>query len=324
VVIPPSGERARRHLHYREPIERQERHEDRLTHLAFVGIVFCGGSNAVAIRLGSEELAPFWAATLRFGLAAILLAAVLVVTRTALPRGRARIGTLLYGLTAFAGAYAALYWGLVEAPAGTVQVMIATVPLVTLVLAVLSGQERFTVRGVVGALVAMGGIAVIVGDRLAADVPLTSLLAVGIGVGFIALSNVIVKQIPPGHPVAANALGMAVGASVLLSLALVVGEPLTVPTTPATLGSLLYLALVGSVGLFMLTLYVLARWSASATAYATLAMPLVTFVVAALLLGETVGPLFLVGAALVLLGVYAGVSATLPRRQRRQASEAGS
>jgi drug/metabolite transporter (DMT)-like permease len=76
-----------------------------------------------------------------------------------------------------------------------------------------------------------------------------------------------------------------------------------------TWGSLLYLVLIGSVGLFMLTLYVLARWSASATAYATLAMPLVTVVVAAAVLGESVGPLFVVGAGLVLVGVYVGISA---------------
>jgi drug/metabolite transporter (DMT)-like permease len=296
-------------LGYRHRIERQAPRGDRLTPLAFVGIVFCGGSNAVAIRLGGDELAPFWAATLRFGLAALLLAAVLVVTRTSLPRGRARLGTLLYGLTAFAGAYAALYWSLLEAPAATVQVVIATVPLVTLVIAVAVGQERFTTRGVLGALVAIGGIAVIVGDRLSVDVPPASLVAVGIGVGFIALSGIIVKAIPPGHPLAANAVGMAIGASLLFVLAVVTGEPLVVPTTPAGWGSVMYLVLVGSVGLFMLTLYVLARWSASATAYATIAMPLVTVVVAALLLGETVGPLFLLGAALVLLGVYAGTSA---------------
>jgi hypothetical protein len=53
---------------------------------------------------------------------------------------------------------------------------------------------------VLGALVAIGGIAVIVGDRLSADVPLASLVAVGVGVGFIALSNVIVKQIRPVTP----------------------------------------------------------------------------------------------------------------------------
>jgi drug/metabolite transporter (DMT)-like permease len=84
--------------------------------------------------------------------------------RIPLPHGRALIGTVLYGLTAFAGAYAALYWGLVEAPAGTVQVLIATVPLVTLVMAVALRQERFALRGLVGALVALSGIAVIVGN----------------------------------------------------------------------------------------------------------------------------------------------------------------
>jgi drug/metabolite transporter (DMT)-like permease len=239
-----------------------------------------------------------------------VLGAVFILLRLPPPRGRARAGVVLYGLVAFAGAYAALYWGLVEAPAGTVQVIIATVPLVTLFMAVVIGQERFTVRGLSGALVALTGIVVIVGDQVAAAVPLASLVAVGIGVCCIALGNVIVKQIPPGHPVAANAFGMAIGATVLLALALVAGEPRTIPQAAETWVSLLYLVLIGSVGLFMLTLYVLARWSATATAYATLAMPLVTVVVAAAVLGEAVGPLFVVGAGLVLIGVYVGISAS--------------
>jgi len=70
----------------------------------------------------------------------------------------------------------------------------------------------------------------------------------------------------------------------------------------------LYLALVGSVALFMLVLYVLQRWSASATSYATLVMPLITVVAAALILGEAVGPLFVVGSAIALVGVYVGVA----------------
>jgi drug/metabolite transporter (DMT)-like permease len=306
----PRWRGAPRLVRYACAIDRPSPHADHLTLLAFAGIVLCGGSNAVAIRLGNEELAPFWAATLRFGLAACVLLATFALLRLPLPRGRARIGILLYGLTAFAGAYAALYWGLVEAPAGSVQVIIATVPLVTLLLAVALRQERFTLRGIAGAVVAMAGIVVIVGDQLAAAVPLASLLAVLVGVCFIALGNVIVKQIPPGHPVTANAFGMGLGAAVLLGLAVVVDEPRVIPQSLGTWASLAYLVVVGSVGLFMLTLYVLARWSASATAYATLAMPVVTVVVAALVLGESVGPPFFVGAGLVLAGVYVGISAS--------------
>lgn len=293
---------------YAPAIEQHIPRADRLTTLAFVGIVFSGGANAVAIRIGLEELPPFWAASLRFGMAAAVLLAALVVLRLPLPKGRARIGVVLYGLTAFAGAYGLIYWGLLEAPAAAVQVIIAMVPLLTLFIAVTLRQERFTIRGTLGALVAFGGVMIIVGDQLAVDVPVASLLAVFVGVCFIAVSTVIVKQIPPGPPVAANAFGMVVGTAALLVLALIAGESLVLPQATATWVTLAYLVAVGSVGLFMLMLYVLARWSASATAYATILMPLVTVVVAAVILGDSIRLAFVAGAALVLVGVYFGIS----------------
>lgn len=282
---------------------------DRLTLLAWFGIIVCGGFNAVAIRLGNVELTPFWGATLRFGLAAIILVVLVAIRRPPLPRGRARVGALLYGLTAFAGSYAALYWGLVEAPAATAMVVIATVPMMTLLIAVAIGQERLSARGVGGAVVALAGIAVVVAEQLDGAVPVASLTALFVGAGFIAVSSVIAKRIPPGHPMSASAIGMAASAAVLAALTIVAGEPLTLPSEPATWATVLYLALVGSVGLFMLVLYVLERWSASATSYATLVMPLVTVVAAALILGEAVGPLFVVGSAIALVGVYVGVVA---------------
>jgi drug/metabolite transporter (DMT)-like permease len=244
-------------------------------------------------------------ATLLFSLA------LLTAEPLTLPSSPATWASLLYlALVGSVGLFMLTLYVLARWSASATAYATLAMPLVTLVMAVALGQERFTLRGLVGALVALSGITVIVGDQLREAVPLASLVSILIGVSFIALSNVVVKQIPPGHPVAANALGMAIGAAVLLALALLAEEPRTIPESPTTWASLLYLALVGSVGLFMLTLYVLARWTASATAYATLAMPLVTVVVAAVLLGESVGPLFLVGASLVVFGVYVGISAS--------------
>jgi drug/metabolite transporter (DMT)-like permease len=81
----------------------------------------------------------------------------------------------------------------------------------------------------------------------------------------------------------------------------------------------LYLILIGSCLLFGLFLYVLKRWSASATAYGMVVMPFVTISVSTLLTGERITPVFLAGAALVLLGVYAGAlhkgKNTAPARQ---------
>ena len=76
-----------------------------------------------------------------------------------------------------------------------------------------------------------------------------------------------------------------------------------------------YLAVIGSAAVFLMVLFVLHRWSASATSYTfLLILPLVTIVLGAVLLDERVTPAFLVGGAVVLVGVYVG--AFLPQRVR--------
>jgi drug/metabolite transporter (DMT)-like permease len=70
--------------------------------------------------------------------------------------------------------------------------------------------------------------------------------------------------------------------------------------------ALAYLVVFGSVVVFILVLYVLERWTASATSYTFLLTPLVAIVLGALLLDEQVRPTFLLGGVLVLAGVYVG------------------
>ena len=119
-------------------------------------------------------------------------------------------------------------------------------------------------------------------------------------------SVVIVKRLPPGDPVAANAIGMLLGGALLVAVSLVTAEPLVFPTQPDTWIAMAYLVGPGSIGVFMLGLYVLARWTASATSYAFLLFPLVAIVLGAVLYAEPVQPSFLLGGAVVLLGVYIG------------------
>ena len=49
---------------------------DLITLAAFAGTALFGGGNAVAIRLGYAELAPFWGAAVRFLAAALMLLGV--------------------------------------------------------------------------------------------------------------------------------------------------------------------------------------------------------------------------------------------------------
>jgi drug/metabolite transporter (DMT)-like permease len=296
-----------------------QRAPDRLTLAAFAAMTLIGGTNAVAVRFSNEELAPFWGAALRFAPATLILLAWVALRRQALPRGRALIGAGVYGVLNFGLSYALVYYALVDAPAGPAQLVLAIVPLLTVLLATLHGVERFSWRGLAGAAIAGVGIAIVFGDQLGAAVPLLSLVALIAAAVCIAETGVAVKWFPAVDAAMLNMLGMAIGTALLFTFALVAREPLTLPHSTVTWATLAYL-IVGSVVLFMLVLYVLNRWTASATSYAFLLLPLVSLVLAALLRGEPVRTGFLAGGAIVLAGVYIGAFAPAGRTREMAAA----
>jgi len=86
----------------------------------------------------------------------------------------------------------------------------------------------------------------------------------------------------------------------------IAGESMTMPTEASTLAALGYLGIVGSVVVFTLMLVVLKHWSASRTNYIMVLVPVVAIPAAALVLDEPVPATLLLGAALVIGGVYLG------------------
>lgn len=279
---------------------------DRSTLAAFVGAAIIGGSNFVAVRFSNEELDPMFGAALRFALAAVLLLGIMAFTGRRLPKGRAAAGAVIYGLLGFGLSYALLYIALVELPAGTSSVILAGTPLFTLILAVAHRQESFSLRSLVGAALAVVGIAILSGGSLGSEFPLTYLLAAVLAPVCIAESSVIVKSFPRTDPITTNAMGMAAGTVLLAIASLVFGEQWMLPQTTRTWLVLGWLVVAGSVGLFILFLYVIARWTASATVYALTLMPVVAVTLGALLADEPVTIELLAGGALVLTAVYVG------------------
>jgi drug/metabolite transporter (DMT)-like permease len=280
---------------------------------AFVVFVVFAGANAIGVRLVLREMGPFWSAAARFAVAGLLLGAYAVATRRSPPRGSRLIGTVLFGVFGFGFAYTFLYQALKDAPAGTTMLMLAIVPLLTVLLAVAQGLERLRVLGLVGAGLACVGILVVSADQVSLNVPIMSLVLLVGAAACQAESGIVAKRFPPGDPVAANAVGMLLGAALLAVVALVTGEPAAVPNQLETWAAMAYLIGPGSIAVFVLVLHVLARWTASSTSYAFLLFPLVAIVLGAALLGEPVQPSFLAGGAIVLAGVYIG-AVYRPRR----------
>ena len=279
----------------------------------FVAIALIGGGNPVGVSVAVDELDPIWAAATRFIAAGVIFAIAMVVLRIPIPHGTALLGSFTYGVLGFFAAFALLFWGFQETPPGTGQIIIALVPLLTLLLAVAHGLERFSVRALVGVLIALAGLVFLVADRIDANVPLPSLLAVVAGATLLAESGVVVKITPRAHPVASNAVGMLGGGALLLALSAIIGDAWRPPEQSDTWVAMVFLVVGGSVAVFGLYVFLLGRWTASAASYTLLLQPLPTLVYSALLTHEPLTPALLLGGAIILLGVYIGAFTTAGR-----------
>jgi drug/metabolite transporter (DMT)-like permease len=283
-------------------------------------MVVLAGGNAVSIKIATDELDHFWAAAVRFGASGAIFALLMLPSRSPIPRGLALLGAVTYGVLAFGVAFGLAFVAIPMTGAGAAQLMLGLVPLLTLILAPLHGLESFRLRGVLGSLLALVGVAVLAGDRISLDIPLA-----GLGLAFavallLAEAGIVLKLTPRADPVASNAVGMLVGALILVPLSLALGEHWALPVQADTWAAMFWLILPGSLGVFWLFVFVLRRWTASAVSFEFLLIPLATIPFSALLTGEVITPLMLVGGAIILAGVYVGALAPGRSPEKQPAS----
>ena len=286
---------------------------DNVTLGVFTGAVVIGGANFVAVKTTVDELDPLYGAAARFALAGLLFFAILAAARTPPPHGAALVGAAVYGALAFGGVYALMYIALIELSVGVVAVLMATAPVFTLALAALHRMERLTVRGLAGATLAVVGIAVLSARSFGGEVPFRYLIAAIVAPIVLAVSTIVAKRFPRTDPIATNAVGMLVGATLLAVASVAAGEAWTTPQAGATWAASVWLVVAGSVGLFWCFLFVVQRWTASAATYAVPLMPVVAVALAALFMDERLGAEEAIGGTLVIAGAYLGAIRRGPR-----------
>jgi drug/metabolite transporter (DMT)-like permease len=274
--------------------------------IAFLITVLLAGNNAIAVRFSNVEIPPFFGAAIRFAIAGLILFMVVLVMRLPLPRGRGLLGAMLFGVLGTGINFALMYWALEYLQAGMSMVILALVPLLTFLFACLHRQETFSWKSLGGSLLAAGGIVMIVAGQINIHVPILPVLGVVGAAACFAEATVIIKIYPQSHPITTNAVALSTGAVILFALSLIWKEHPVMPALMATWGSLAYLVIFGSVLTFVLTVYVIKNWTASAAAYQFVLFPFVTISVGAWLANETINTALLLGGGLVLLGVYIG------------------
>jgi drug/metabolite transporter (DMT)-like permease len=185
--------------------------------------------------------------------------------------------------------------------------LVASVPLVSAVLGVLTGGEALGLRRVVGLLVGFGGVATLVG----LDATGSSLLSV-LSVGVVAIGYALGAFVVGRYLADAPRLGV-----VALSLGLcgIVYAPIAALEVPLHLpaGSVLWstaaLTLVCTALAFVLAFALIEEVGAVRATVVTYVNPAVALVLGVAVLGEPAGPATLAGLALILLGSFLATGA---------------
>lgn len=120
------------------------------------------------------------------------------------------------------------YWAADHLPGGVLALVLATVPMFTLVIAVLVGTDRFTPGRLLGLVLALVGIAVLVlpGEALPeAAEAIFILVALGSTLCYATESNVVARFVPPAEDAIATLLGACIaGLAMTLPATLLFGR----------------------------------------------------------------------------------------------------
>jgi drug/metabolite transporter (DMT)-like permease len=272
----------------------------------YAGLVVIWSSTWVAIKIGLEDCPPLLGAGIRFGAAGLVLLGFAAVRGRSL-RTDARLAAIL-ALMPFAFAYGLVYWGEQHIPSGLAAVLFGVLPLYTAFLgAVLLPDQPVRARLVAGILIAIGGLALAFAESADSGDPELALAGaaalafapLGASVGNISL------KLRGGEldAVALNGWGM-LGGGVLLLAASGIGESWgDAAWTAESVGSIAYLALIGSAVPFVALTVLLRHISAQATSFLAMLLPFGALVFGAALYSEAITMRALGGAALVAVGL---------------------
>jgi len=269
------------------------------------------GSTWIVIAGGLRDLPPFTSAAARFLVAALAMSAIApaIARREGGTKAPWKLGLVL-GTLNFGASYAIVYWTETQIPSGIVSVLWAVFPMLMAASSswFLAG-ESLTGRQWAGFTLGFAGVALLFATDLrdfgAHGVPAALVLLLSPIVSCV--GTIVIKREGKGVSSAlVNRDAMWIGAAILSGLAVAFEHDASPDWTARAIGSVVYLALAGTVLTFSLYFWLLRHteaWRLSTISYVTPAV--------ALLLGTFVGDepftgWTLTGSLTILAGVVLG------------------
>jgi drug/metabolite transporter (DMT)-like permease len=271
------------------------------------------GTSSVVIKVAlRHHLTVATLVTLRLGVASLFLWVLVSARRIPWREGRRRAAVLLAAGTTTAVPWILSSASLTRLPAQAAGLLLFTYPAWVTGFQIALHRERLSVGKVLAIGLGLLGVALLLGSPAGlldgAGVALALMAAVALA-GYIVLVATVIRDT---HPVAVSAY-LTTGGAILMAV-VAGGTGLVHPSmTASSWGWIVLLGLTSAVGISMF-LPAMTRIGATRTSIASNFQPIVTVVLAAVVLSERLSVLQLLGSALIV-----GSVATLPMlRERRE------
>ncbi|WP_410646474.1 DMT family transporter [Amycolatopsis sp. cmx-4-54] len=274
--------------------------------IGFAVLFTCVWSSGFIVgSIGTRTVAPgtlgFW----RFLVATAVLGAIVLLSRAPWPRRPAAwihlfITGFLLQTCQFAGVFLALQLGV---SAGLTSLITDATPLVVAAAAVPLFAERLRPWQIVGLVLGFAGVSAAVSTDLAGFGTITGILAAIGGLAGSAGGTLYQKRFGDHMDMRTGMFLQMVAATIGITPLTAVSGGFALPLTPVAIGTVTWLALVGSIAAFVLLFLLLKRQpGASATSYLFLVPP-VTALAGVPLLDQHLAPGSILGFALAATGV---------------------
>jgi drug/metabolite transporter (DMT)-like permease len=268
-----------------------------------------GGAAIVATRVAVAEAEPLAVAVLRYALAGAVMIPLALFMRGGLRVRTQGIGPVLaLGALQF-GLFGWLFTAALQyVPAARAAMVLATMPILTLVLSAVLGRERVTTPKALGAILACVGVALALGDRGTAvgdqawKGDLMMFGAALAGSLYNVLTGMFARHLPA---LTMCAIQLPVGAAALFVALLLAGEASALVAFDLTGWlAIIFLATVGGAASFYTWIWALERIAPSRVAVTITLNPIAAALGGAAVLGEPLTARLLLG----LVGVIAGIA----------------
>ena len=276
--------------------------------IGFVTVSFVWGSTWLAIKIGLTSVPPLIAAGLRFLIASGILYIIIRVRNVQIdlsPNAKKLYVTLIF--LSYSIPFGLVYWGQQFIPSGLSSILFSGFPFAVAIFShYLLATERLNLFKVVGIVLGTCGLLVIFIRDIHWTDPsgFLGMMAIVLTTIIQALSLVLVKKYgQPISPFAMNFVGMLFGGLLLLIAGVATESFSGIVWNRAAIGSILYLAIVGSVVAFVTYHWLLKRVEAVYLSLVSFINPIIAVILGSIILHETLAPAVFIGAGFVLIGI---------------------